>query len=145
MDMRQACLLLNIVICSFSAGAQETREEFKIKEEYYQQRVEDFYTRLALKEREESERQKQAREMKQLRREDAAEKERARQEFIREKHRLPEADPSLWEKENREKELAQERARKEYVRERDQFERFRARLPKIPPEEEYDIFLEDSE
>jgi hypothetical protein len=126
------------------ADDNSTAQEFQIKQEYMNDRVNDFYRRLDELDRQDQARESSAGEMKKYRSELKTEHEKARAEYVKQRQAKPKEDPAAWEKEIAERKRVYDLTRKEFVRRRDIFNKENKSFDSIPPEEELGIEPEEN-
>lgn len=110
--------------------------EFRVKRDFYETRFADYYTRLLELDRMAESREMGAEEARMKRKKIIEEYEKTRREYARTRRAKPEIDPSLHEKELKERERAREIARKDYLRRKQELNKVMKRTSFIPEEEE---------
>lgn len=142
-----AFFLLAISGQAFASGTpgdeKTAAQDFEIRQKNLMDRYEDYYTRMALQERESLRRERGASEMHVEREKMKAETEKIRREFKRPKSESDLAAERAYEAQLKVDKLAQEKARAEYVRQRQALEKMENGASRIPDNEELGIMQKD--
>lgn len=139
--------LLTLHSQAFGAGTpsdeKTAAQDFEIRQQNLMDRYEDYYTRMALQERESLRRERGADEMHMERQKMKAEAEKIRREFKRPKSESDLAAEKAYDEQMKQNKIAQDKARAEYVRQRQLLEKMENGVSRIPDNEELGIMPKD--
>ncbi len=143
-----AAVLTILILAGHKRALAETNtnnDEFLIKRQYMQNRVNDFYKRQDDLDKADLKRESASDEMRVERKKILTQHEDARKEFIKQKRAKPPEDPTAFEAELKARAAQREKVRQDFVKHRAELERESRNFDTIPPEEELGLSPEETQ